>query len=125
MTSFEISIGCSRMSRTRSSPKTRFSCARPACQFPSAIPAAQANAASKAAQTRGRKEYPESMRYVVIAMFLAILASLGSAAVFMLRGRGDSKRMAKALALRVGLSVALFLALMVGYFLGLIQPGRL
>jgi hypothetical protein len=33
--------------------------------------------------------------------------------------------MAKALALRVGLSVALFLMLMAGYFLGLFQPGKL
>jgi hypothetical protein len=65
------------------------------------------------------------MRYVVIAMLLAIVGSLGSAAVFMLRGRGDSERMAKALALRVGLSVALFLILMAGYFFGLWQPGKL
>lgn len=65
------------------------------------------------------------MRYVVIVMLLAIVASLGSAAIFMLRGQGDSRRMAKALALRVGLSVALFLLLMAGYFFGFFQPGRL
>jgi Na+-driven multidrug efflux pump len=65
------------------------------------------------------------MRYVVIVMLLAIVASLGSAALFMLRGRGDSRRMAKALALRVGLSVALFLMLMVGYYFGLFRPGHL
>jgi len=41
------------------------------------------------------------------------------------RGRGDSRRMAKALAWRVGLSVTLFLLLVVGYALGLIQPGHL
>ena len=65
------------------------------------------------------------MRYVVIVMLLAIVGSLGSAAVFMLRGRGDSRRMAKALALRVGLSVALFLLLMLGYFFGVLRPGQL
>ena len=65
------------------------------------------------------------MRYVVIVMLLAIVGSLGSAAVFMLRGRGDSRRMAKALALRVGLSVALFLLLMLGYFFGFFRPGQL
>jgi hypothetical protein len=43
----------------------------------------------------------------------------------MLRGRGDSSRMAKALAWRVGLSVALFLFLMAGYFFGLFQPHQL
>ena len=58
-------------------------------------------------------------------MLIAIVVSLGSAAVFMVRGRGDSRRMAKALAWRVGLSVTLFLLLVIGYALGLIQPGRL
>jgi hypothetical protein len=65
------------------------------------------------------------MRYVVIAVLLAIVVSLGSAAVFMLRSRGDSRRMAKALTWRVGLSVGLFLFLMAGYYFGLFQPGKL
>jgi hypothetical protein len=64
------------------------------------------------------------MRYVVIAMLVLIVGSLGSALVFMFRQRGDSKRMVKALALRVGLSVFLFVMLMAGYYFGLI-PGRL
>jgi Na+-driven multidrug efflux pump len=89
------------------------------------MPATHAAAASAIAQGRGRKEYPAGMRYVVIAMLLAIVASLGSAAFFMLRGRGDSRRMARALAWRVGLSVALFVLLIAGYALGLIQPGNL
>ena len=59
-----------------------------------------------------------------MAMLLLIVASLGSALVFMFRERGDSKRMVKALALRVGLSVFLFVTLMAGYYFGLI-PGRL
>jgi hypothetical protein len=88
------------------------------------MPAAHAAEAATNAHARGRKEYPESMRYVVIAMLLAIIASLASAAVFMFRDRGQSKRMVKALALRVGLSVTLFLMLMAGYYFGLI-PGRL
>ncbi|HEY6821798.1 MAG TPA: twin transmembrane helix small protein [Burkholderiales bacterium] len=61
------------------------------------------------------------MRYVVIAVLIAIVASLGSALVFMYRDRGNSKRMVKALALRVGLSVGLFLALMGAYYFGLIK----
>ena len=59
------------------------------------------------------------MRYVVIAVLVLILASLGSALVFMMRDRGNSKRMVKALAIRVGLSVALFAFLMLGYYFGL------
>jgi hypothetical protein len=65
------------------------------------------------------------MRYVVILMLIAIIASLASAAVFMVRGRGDSRRMARALTVRIGLSVALFVLLMAGYYFGLFQPGRL
>ena len=63
------------------------------------------------------------MRYVVIAVLLMIVASLGSAIFFMMRDRGNSKRMVKALAIRVGLSVALFVFLMAGYYFGLF-PGR-
>jgi hypothetical protein len=59
------------------------------------------------------------MRYLVIAVLLAIVASLASAAVFMIRDRGNSRRMVKALAIRVGLSVALFALLMLGYYFGL------
>jgi hypothetical protein len=64
------------------------------------------------------------MKIIVILFVLLILASLGSALYFLITDRGPSKRTVKALALRVGLSVALFLLLMAGYFFGLI-PGKL
>jgi hypothetical protein len=64
------------------------------------------------------------MRYVVIAMLIAIVVSLGSALWYMLRPGKDPTRMVKALAVRVGLSVTLFLMLMLGYYFGLV-PGRL
>lgn len=57
-------------------------------------------------------------------MLIAIVVSLGSALWFMLRPGKDPKRMVKALALRVGLSVALFAMLMASYYFGLIE-GRL
>ena len=38
------------------------------------------------------------MRYVVIAMLVLIVASLGSALYYMMRGRDDPKKMARALA---------------------------
>jgi hypothetical protein len=65
------------------------------------------------------------MRYVVIAVLILIVGSLGSAAVLMLRDRSGSGRMAKALALRVGLSVGLFLFLLAGYYFGLFKPHQL
>ena len=64
------------------------------------------------------------MRYVVIIMLLLILGSLASALYYMMRGRDDPRKMALALTFRVGLSVALFVLLMAGYYFGLI-PGRL
>jgi Protein of unknown function (DUF2909) len=64
------------------------------------------------------------MRYVVIAMLVMIVASLAWALVFITKGRDDPKRMAKALTVRIALSVGLFLMLMAGYYFGLI-PGRL
>jgi hypothetical protein len=64
------------------------------------------------------------MKIIVILFVLLILASLGSALFFMITDRGQSKRTVRALALRVGLSVSLFLLLMAGYYFGLI-PGRL
>jgi hypothetical protein len=64
------------------------------------------------------------MKIVVILFVLLILASLGSALFFLISDRGQSKRTVTALAVRVGLSVILFLLLMAGYYFGLI-PGRL
>jgi hypothetical protein len=64
------------------------------------------------------------MRYVVIAMLALILASLGSALFFVFKDQSRSKRAVTALAVRVGLSVALFLFLMASYYFGLI-PERL
>lgn len=65
------------------------------------------------------------MRYLVIAVLLLIVASLGSAIIFMMRDRGNSRRMVKALSIRIGLSVALFVFLMAGYYFGLFPGGRL
>ena len=60
------------------------------------------------------------MRYFVIFVLICILASLFSALFFMFKDKGDSKRMVRALTLRVALSVALFLVLMAGFYFGLI-----
>ncbi|TSA13620.1 MAG: twin transmembrane helix small protein [Betaproteobacteria bacterium] len=64
------------------------------------------------------------MRIVVILFIILILASLGSALFFLINDRGQSKRTVAALAVRVGLSLTLFLLLMAGYYFGLI-PGKI
>lgn len=61
---------------------------------------------------------------MVIGVLLMIVLSLGSALVFVFRDRSNSTRAVKALALRVGLSVGLFVFLMVAYYFGLV-PERL
>ena len=66
------------------------------------------------------------MKYLVVLAFVAILASLASALFFMMRNGRDDKakrsHMAKALALRVGFSIVLFLCILVAWKLGYIQP---
>ncbi|MGB8433449.1 MAG: twin transmembrane helix small protein [Burkholderiales bacterium] len=60
------------------------------------------------------------MRYFVIAMLALIVLSLGSALYYLVKDRGQSMRTVKALALRVGLSITLFLILMASYYFGFI-----
>jgi hypothetical protein len=69
------------------------------------------------------------MTYLVSIAFIAILASLGAALFFMMKGGGSnadseakSRGMARALAFRVGFSILLFLCVLVAWKLGYIQP---
>lgn len=66
------------------------------------------------------------MSYLVLLAFAVILASLAFALVFMLRGGQDSatksKRMARALAMRVGFSILLFACILLAWKLGVIHP---
>ena len=64
------------------------------------------------------------MKILVIVLLLAIVGSLASALFFLVHDQGKSKRMVNALAVRVGLSLFLFLMLMAGHYFGLI-PGKL
>ena len=62
-------------------------------------------------------------RLLILACLLAIVLSLGSALVHLVRHKGESsQKMARALTIRVGLSVLLFALLMVAWWLGWIQP---
>lgn len=66
------------------------------------------------------------MKIFILLALLAVLVSLGSALFFMLRNGQDDKtkgrRMANALAWRVGLSILLFLSILLAWKLGYIQP---
>lgn len=66
------------------------------------------------------------MKYLVAIAFAAILGALVMAGVFMLRdgrdGKAKSPNMMRALAVRVGLSVMLFVCILLAYWLGWIHP---
>ena len=58
----------------------------------------------------------------IIAMLLAIIASLGSGLYQMVSSKGDSARMVRSLAWRVALSAALFGLILLFWRLGLLEP---
>ena len=68
------------------------------------------------------------MNILVIVAFVAILGSLAAALVFMMRGSSGendgqrSRHMARALTVRIGLSVLLFLVVLFSWWMGWIQP---
>jgi cytochrome bd-type quinol oxidase subunit 2 len=59
---------------------------------------------------------------LVIALFVAIVISLGTALFHLARGAGDSRKMARALTVRIALSLGLFILLMVAWWAGIISP---
>jgi hypothetical protein len=68
------------------------------------------------------------MTVIIVIALVAILGALASAGVFMLKrpkdgdGPAADKRMARALAVRVGLSVTIFLLILLAWKFGWISP---
>jgi DUF2909 family protein len=63
------------------------------------------------------------IKYLILAMLVLILISLGKALFHLSNAReDDGKKMVTALAWRIGLSVALFVLLIVAYYSGWIEP---
>ncbi|AJP56211.1 hypothetical protein AB870_13955 [Pandoraea faecigallinarum] len=61
------------------------------------------------------------MRIIVAIAFVLILGSLASALFFMMRDKGRSNRTVQSLAVRVGLSVTLFLLILFANWMGWIH----
>ena len=59
-------------------------------------------------------------RIFIVAVLVLIVASLGSALALLFRKDGEKNRMVQALTLRVGLSISLFLTLLIGFYFDLI-----
>lgn len=66
-----------------------------------------------------------AMKIIVLLFILVILGSLGSALFYLVKDRGQSDRTVKALTVRIAVSVALFVALMAGFYFGLIPAQKL
>ena len=62
------------------------------------------------------------IKLVILLAFAGILLSLGSALVFLVRDKGESDRTLRALTFRIGLSVGLFIFIMVLIATGAITP---
>ncbi|MCZ6500761.1 MAG: twin transmembrane helix small protein [Gammaproteobacteria bacterium] len=62
------------------------------------------------------------MRMLALLILLAIIISLGSALRYVVSDDGKTDRVVRMLTWRIGLSVGLFVLLMVAWYFGLIQP---
>jgi hypothetical protein len=60
------------------------------------------------------------LKIAIVLMLLLIVASLFSALFYLVKDKGTGERTAKALTIRITLSLTLFLLLMLGYYTGLI-----
>ena len=63
------------------------------------------------------------MKIVIVLLLLVVIASLFSGLFFLFKDKGQSTRMVKALTIRVGISIAIFILLMAGYYFG-VFPGN-
>lgn len=62
-----------------------------------------------------------AVKIFVLFILLIIIGSLGSAMFYLMKDHGDSKRVVKALSIRVGLSMFAFFVLMGAYYFGFIE----
>lgn len=65
------------------------------------------------------------IKTLIVLVLLAIVASLASGLVFLVRDDARSRRTLHALTWRIGLSIALFVLIMLGVATGVIEPGGL
>lgn len=58
----------------------------------------------------------------IVFLLLVVLVSLGSALYHLVNNKGNSDKLVKSLTWRIGLSVGIFIILLIGQAVGLIQP---
>jgi hypothetical protein len=62
------------------------------------------------------------IKILIVACLIGIIISLGTGLFHLVNDKGNSKKMANALTIRVTLSIALFVLLFIAWKQGLIQP---
>lgn len=65
------------------------------------------------------------IKAILVLLFLFIFFSLGSALYFLVHDKGNSTRIVKALTWRIGLSILLFIILMLAFAMGWIKPNSI
>ncbi|MGH8232258.1 MAG: twin transmembrane helix small protein [Steroidobacteraceae bacterium] len=64
----------------------------------------------------------EAIRILIFLLLAAIVSSLGTALYHLSTGKRDSDKLLRALSWRIGLSIALFVLLLIAWRIGLITP---
>jgi len=72
--------------------------------------------------TQSKTSKSIAMKLVIVLLLGLILASLASSLFFLIRDPGDSDRAVRALSVRIGLSIAVFVLIGVAFALGWIEP---
>lgn len=62
------------------------------------------------------------IKLLIVACLVGIVISLGSGLFHLVNDKGDSKKMVRALTVRVALSIALFVLLFIAWSQGMIEP---
>jgi hypothetical protein len=62
------------------------------------------------------------IKILIVACLIAIVASLGSGLFYLVKDKGQSKKMLNALTVRIVLSVMLFILLFIAWSQGMLQP---
>lgn len=62
------------------------------------------------------------MKWLILLFFIFIIYSLASALYYMMKDGDGSKRMVKALTMRVGISILLFIFILFSFWMGWIKP---
>jgi hypothetical protein len=62
------------------------------------------------------------IKVLILVTLVAIIVSLGQALFSMTAGPSDNKKMVRALTVRISLSVALFVLLLIGWRFGVLTP---